>query len=134
MASRGKMSITSLEYPFGPSSWLNSEILGILDQCLSNRAEPLDVDTKLQLASEIADGFKALYTCRIVHSDLKPENILVVQGPDGRWMAKLSDVGLSLIVDERPSPSMWMEGTVSGMAPEWQTSRTNEELYSVDGE
>lgn len=106
--------------------------LGTLDRCLSNRLEPLDLDTKLRLASGIAHGVKALHACRIVHSDLKPDNIMVVQGPDGRLMAKLSDFGLSLILDERLSPSQWIEGTAGWMAPEWQNSLTNEQLYSTD--
>ncbi len=106
--------------------------LGTLQQCLSNRREPLDMDTKLQLASGIAHGVKALHTCRIVHSDLKPDNIMVVQGSDGKLIAKLSDFGLSLILDERPSPSEWTEGTPGWMALEWHTSRTNEQLYSTD--
>jgi serine/threonine protein kinase len=107
--------------------------LGALDHYLSARLEPLDLETKLRLASGIAHGVDALHKCRIVHSDLKPGNVLVVQGSDGKPVAKLSDFGISLILDERQSPSKWTEGSPGWMAPEWQTSCTNEQLFSTDG-
>lgn len=86
------------------------------------------------LASDIAHGLHALHQNGIVHSDLKPENILVCKHADGRPVAKLSDFGLSIVLETRPSPSQWGTGTAPWMAPEWMTQLTNEQLPRTDSE
>lgn len=104
---------------------------GTLGDCLSQQ-DTLDLDTKLRLAGDIAVGVAALHKCGIVHSDLKPENVLVCRSNDGTLVAKLSDFGLSIIQEERKSPSLWHTGTELWMAPEWGTVISNDMLPSTD--
>lgn len=106
---------------------------GTLEDCLS-MSTSLELNQKLHLAGDIAEGLDALHKCRIVHSDLKPANILVSVTSSGRLTAKLSDFGLSIIIDERKSSTLWVRGTEMWMAPEWGTPLSNDDLPSTDRE
>jgi serine/threonine protein kinase len=104
---------------------------GTLDEYLAG-SHPLSLDDKLRLASDVAHGVDAIHQLNIVHSDLKASNILVCKGLDGSPVAKLSDFGLAIILEERPSPSVWKSGTYPWMAPEWKTQLRNDQLISTD--
>ncbi|KAH7842386.1 hypothetical protein Vadar_004717 [Vaccinium darrowii] len=98
---------------------------GSLDNWIfyGDRKPCLDWETRKKITLHIAKGLAYLHEeCRqrIIHLDIKPQNILL----DANFNAKISDFGLSKLVDREDSQVLInLRGTPGYIAPEFGHSR-----------
>ena len=70
-----------------------------------------------RIGSGVATGLAAVHAAGIVHRDIKPENVLM-KDVDGRAVPKLTDFGISSLVDTERARSTMLVGTPQYIAPE----------------
>ncbi|KAJ0669775.1 putative protein kinase RLK-Pelle-SD-2b family [Helianthus annuus] len=95
---------------------------------LGVREHILEWECRKKIILDIAKGLAYLHEdCRqkIVHLDIKPQNILL----DNDFNAKVSDFGLSKLIDKNQSEVMTtIKGTPGYLAPEWRSSVITEKV------
>jgi serine/threonine protein kinase len=90
----------------------------------------VDLDIKITLCRDIAEGLAALHSCGVVHGDLKLQNVLIYTEESRHFTAKLSDFGGALL--DMPDSCLSPMGTPPWVAPEYGTKRRRSELLLSD--
>ena len=106
--------------------WIVSELCseGSLRQVLDDKARPLPLAHRLQMAIDVAEGMSFLHSREppIIHRDLKSHNLFVTAGADGRPTVKIGDWGsaraVALSGQRDPKTMTHGVGTVAWLAPE----------------
>ncbi|MET3707838.1 protein kinase domain-containing protein [Arthrobacter sp. UYEF6] len=70
-----------------------------------------------RIGSAVATGLAAVHAAGIVHRDIKPENVLM-KDSDSHALPKLTDFGISSLVDTERARSTMLVGTPQYIAPE----------------
>ncbi|XP_027064460.1 G-type lectin S-receptor-like serine/threonine-protein kinase SD2-5 [Coffea arabica] len=103
---------------------------GSLEKWIYRQGQEIVLDWKCRrkIVLDIAKGLTYLHEdCRqkIIHLDIKPQNILL----DDKFNAKLSDFGLSKLIDRDQSQVVTtMRGTPGYLAPEWLSAVITEKV------
>ena len=79
---------------------------------------PCELGQAAELCAQIADGLAAVHAAGVIHRDLKPENVLVEHEPDGAVRLRLTDFGISRLVDSAALTQTQITGTPGYLAPE----------------
>jgi serine/threonine-protein kinase len=80
---------------------------------------PLSIEATLELAFPLLSALTHVHGAGIVHRDLKPENVFLSLEPDGQWMPKILDFGISKELRDCPiTLDGEIVGTITYMSPE----------------
>ncbi|XP_062200882.1 wall-associated receptor kinase 1-like isoform X2 [Phragmites australis] len=104
-----EVDIPMLVYEFLPNGSLH-------DILHSNDKVPLDLDRRLSIAAESADGLAYMHSKanhKILHGDVKPANILL----DDNFIPKISDFGISRLIATDKQHTNYVIGDMTYMDP-----------------
>jgi predicted Ser/Thr protein kinase len=87
---------------------------GSLDKLLFDTNKKLSIEYKIELIRNVAAGLHHLHKHNIVHRDLAARNILLT----GSGEPKISDFGMSRILEEKEGKTQSNIGPIRWMAPE----------------
>jgi len=89
---------------------------GSVDNLMCRRGDKLALEEAKTIMLESLKGLSYAHKKNIVHRDLKPANILL-HGAEGRWVAKICDVGLGKDFQQAGFSGMTMTGAIAGTPP-----------------
>jgi serine/threonine protein kinase len=89
---------------------------GSLEDLRRKRGGRLSLDEAGAFVHQALDGLAYVHQQGFVHRDLKPHNILLNNG-QGRWTAKVADLGIAKYADEAGFSGMTATGTYAGSYP-----------------
>ncbi|MFW3145705.1 MAG: protein kinase domain-containing protein [Thermoplasmatota archaeon] len=93
-----------------PFPWF---VMELADGSLRDHLEGANSRKRLDTAMEILTKFDRIHHLGVVHRDIKPENILYIDGK-----AKVTDFGISKLVNSTTKSTVGMSGTCFYMSPE----------------
>ena len=100
----------------------------------ANRNLLLPLQTKLAILIQVGGALEYLHTHKnVVHGDLTANNVLLKETPTGSFTAKLTDFGMSRVLNERDNIMSTAQGTYSYMPPEVHNAgqaSTKVDIYS----
>ncbi len=106
-------------YDFGEAGgtyyFVMEEVVG---SSFARRWKQIALPERLRVLAQVADALDYAHHQGVIHRDVKPANVLMTAGDS----AKLSDFGLSLVVDDAQVPGM-VKGTPHYMSPEQASGR-----------
>ncbi|MCL1894640.1 MAG: serine/threonine-protein kinase [Holophagaceae bacterium] len=121
------------EYDFGILQYYEH---GNLNQLLNSQS--LSYETISAILRQVLNGLEFLHSQKIIHRDMKPKNILMVITPDGEYVPKITDFGISKKLDTDKSHdfshSLTGVGSLSFISPEQLKAdkiRRNTDLWSL---
>ena len=121
-----------------------SLIVELMDQSLTDHinstSDPMEskslfpLKTKISILSQVAGALEYLHSYKsVVHGDLTANNVLLKEITTGSFTVKLTDFGMSRVLDDQDNIMSSVQGTFSYMPPEvhndGQTS-TKVDIYS----
>jgi len=89
----------------------------------------LDEASSKLIFYQLSSAIDYLHSTNICHRDLKPENVLLSTEDDNNPLVKITDMGLSKLVDETILKTFC--GTEQYMAPEMWKSQGRHEVYTL---
>ena len=100
----------------------------------THRKSLFPLKTKLSILSQVAGALDYLHRIkRVVHGDLTANNILLKENSPGSFTSKLTDFGMSRVLNEQDNIMSTVQGTYSYMPPEVQNAgetTTKVDIYS----
>jgi serine/threonine protein kinase/CheY-like chemotaxis protein len=83
-----------------------------LTECLNKKM--FNINQKISIIEQIADGIESVHACGVLHRDIKPENIIITDDVK----VKITDFGVSHVSDSSLTMDDEILGSPSYMAPE----------------
>jgi hypothetical protein len=84
-----------------------------------NRSSLFPLSGKISILLQVVQALEYLHVHqRIVHGDLTANNVLLIENPLGSFVAKLTDFGMSHLLDKHNVVTSTMQGTYVYMPPE----------------